>query len=100
MEAFRHTLGKKHLSLISYCDSAFEVWNILISPKEQVQYILEREPRRDESEQSCYMVQGNDSLEVNSEFIIDYCASTFNDNTSNEDAHMLNEGLSCFVKIY
>ena len=56
LDALRHTLGKEHLSLISHCDSTFTVWNTLISPKEQVHHILEREPRRDESEQTCYMI--------------------------------------------
>ena len=56
IEALRHTLSKDHISLISHCDSAFAVWNTLISPKEQAQHILEREPRRDESDQACYMV--------------------------------------------
>jgi len=56
LEALRHTLGKEHLSLISHCDSAFAMWNTLISLKKQVQYILEREPRRNESEQTCYIV--------------------------------------------
>ena len=50
MEALRHTLSKEHFSLISYCDSAFTMWNTLTTPKEQVQHILESEPRRDESE--------------------------------------------------
>ena len=57
IKASRHTLSKEHLSLISHCDSDFTVWNTLISPKEQVQHIVEREPRRGKSEQTCYMAQ-------------------------------------------
>ena len=46
-----------------------------------MQHILEREQRRDESEQTCYIVQGNDSLEVNSDTHLDDCASYLcNDN--------------------
>ena len=33
IEALRHTLSKDYISLISHRDSAFEVWNILTSPK-------------------------------------------------------------------
>ena len=65
LEALRHTLNKDYLSLISHCDFAFAVWNTLTSLKEQVQHILQREPRRNESDQTCYMVQENDYLEVN-----------------------------------
>ena len=53
IDALKHTLSKEHLSLISYRDSAFTVWNTLTSPKEKVQQILERKPRRNESEQTC-----------------------------------------------
>ena len=33
INALKHTLSKEHLSLISYCDSAFAVWNTLTSLK-------------------------------------------------------------------
>ena len=65
MDALKHTLSKEHILLISYCDSAFTVRNTLIFHKELASYDVEREFIRDESEQVCYMVQGNDSLEVN-----------------------------------
>ena len=45
-----------------------------------------------ESEQHCYMVQGNDSLEVNSETHLDDCASSSDDDHIDADA--LNEELS------
>jgi len=48
MEALRRTLSKKYLSLISHCDSAFTVWNTLISLKEQTIYIMEKESSGDE----------------------------------------------------
>jgi len=67
MEALRHTLSKKHISLIFHCDSAFEVWNTLTSPKEQTINVLEKESSRNKFDESCYMLQGNDSLEVNSD---------------------------------
>ena len=34
IDALKHTLSKEYISLISYCDSAFAVWNTLTSPKE------------------------------------------------------------------
>ena len=61
LHALRQTLSKKNLSIISHCDSAFVVWNTMSSLKEQVSNNMEREPIIDESNQACYMVQGNDS---------------------------------------
>ena len=46
MEALRHTLGKKYLSIVSHCDSAFAVWNTFTFLKEQAQHILERIKKR------------------------------------------------------
>ena len=45
-------------------------------------------------EQSCFMVQENDSLEVHSETQLDDCASPINDDHDNMDAYALNEELS------
>ena len=64
MDTLKHTLCKEHLSLVFHCDSVFEVWNTLISHKEQASNISERESIRGEFDQTCYMVQGNNSLEV------------------------------------
>ena len=64
INALKHTLSKEHISLISHCDSTFTVWNTLTSPKEQTTNVLEKEFIGDESDQACFMVQGNDSLEV------------------------------------
>ena len=64
LEALRHTLSKEYLSMVSHCDSAFAMWNTLTFPKLQTPNIMEKESSEDESEQHCYMVQGNDSLEV------------------------------------
>ena len=67
LDALNRTLNKDYLSMISHCDSAFAVWNTLTSPEFQTTNYMEKESSRDESEQACYMVQGNDSLEVNSD---------------------------------
>ena len=77
--------------MISHCDSTFAVWNTLTSPKLQTTNYVEKELLVDESEQTCYMVQGNDSLEVNSETQLDDSASS----SSNDymDADALNEEL-------
>ena len=50
LEALKHTLSKEHLSLISYCDSAFAVWNTLTSPKKQRTNVLEKESIGDQSD--------------------------------------------------
>ena len=69
----------------------------MTSLKEQVSYISEREPIVDESEQVCYMVQGNDSLEINSDTYLDNCTSSSNDDNA-MDADTLNEELSIFCE--
>ena len=53
--------------MIFHCDSTFTVWNTLTSLNLQMTKYVEKKSSRDESEQACYMVQGNDSLEVNSD---------------------------------
>ena len=42
LEALRHTLSKEYLFMISHCDSAFTVWNILTSPKLQTSKYVEK----------------------------------------------------------
>ena len=55
-------------------------------------YNVEREPRKDESDQAFFMVQGNDFLEVISDTqLVDSASSSCDDNM---DAHALNEELS------
>ena len=71
------------------------MWNTLISHKEQASNISERESIGDEFDQCCYMVQGNDSLEVTSDTHLNDCASSSNDH-DNMDAHALNEEKICF----
>jgi len=95
MEALRHILSKDHISLISHCDSAFAVWNT-ISPELQTTNYVEREVIVDESNQACFMVKGNDSLEVISDTHLDDSASSSCDNNA-IDAHDLNEELFMFL---
>ena len=42
IDALKQTLNKEHLSIFSYCDSAFAVWNTLTSSKEQTTHVLEK----------------------------------------------------------
>ena len=42
LEALRCTLNKEYLMLVSHCDSAFTVWNTLISPKLQTTKYVEK----------------------------------------------------------
>ena len=80
LEALRLTLSKEYFMLVSFCDFAFAVWNTLTSLKLQATKYVEEKSSEDESEQACYMVQGNDSLEVNSETQLDDNASSSGDN--------------------
>ena len=59
---------------------------------------MERELIVDESEQTCYIVQGNDSLEITLKTHLDDCACSFDDHDSSMDAHALNEELSMFCE--
>ena len=74
------------------------MWNTLTSPKVQTAYVLEKEPKRNESDQACFMVQGINSLEINSDNYLDDCACSFNNHDSSMDAHALNEELSKFCE--
>ena len=42
LEALRCTLSKEHLSIVSYCDSDFAVWNTLTSPTLQTTKLSRR----------------------------------------------------------
>ena len=58
---------------------------------------LEKESRGEESDQACFMVQGNDSLEVISDTQLDdNASSSYDDNTM--DTHPLNLELFMFCK--
>ena len=43
LEALRKSLSKEYLNMISHCESAFAVWNILTSPELQTSNIVEKE---------------------------------------------------------
>ena len=84
--------------MVSHCDSAFAVWNTLTSPEPQTTNYVEKEPVVDESNETCYMVQEIDSLEVHSDTHVDDSASSSNDYHDSMDAHTLNEELSLFCE--
>ena len=71
---------------------------MLSSLKEQLSNNVERESIVDESNEVCYMVQGNDSLEVTSDTHLDDYAGSFNDHDSSIDAHAFNEELYKFCE--
>jgi len=95
LEAIRSTLPKDYLMCVSNIDSAFAVWNKLstTTTSELLLPIQQEEESSGESESQCFMVQGNDSLEVQSETLLDSddCSSSSNDHI---DPHALNEELS------
>ena len=62
----KQTLRNAHLFMISHYGSTFVVWNTLIFPEGQVSNDLERASSDDDSDQACFIVQKNDSPEVNS----------------------------------
>ena len=79
--------------MVSHCDSAFMVWNTLTSLEVQTTKYVEKEPMVDEFDETCYMVQENDSLEVHSDTHLDDSVNSSCDNNT-IDAHALNEELS------
>ena len=96
LEAIRSTLSKEYLMLASNFDSAFAVWNMLTTTTTTSKLqmpIQQEEETSGESDSQYFMVQGNDSLEVQSETQLDSddCSSSSCDDY---DAHALNEELS------
>jgi len=95
LEAIRSTLPKDYLMCVSNIDSAFAVWNKLTTTttSELQMQIQKEEESSGESNSQCFMVQGNDSLEVHSETPLD---SDDDASSSNDivDPHALNEELS------
>ena len=95
LDAIKQTLSKDYLSMVSHCDSAFAVWNTLISLKLQTMKYVEKKSSEDESDDACYMVQENDSLEVNSDTQLDDCATiSSNDDHDSMDVDALKQTLS------
>ena len=64
MIALKQTLSNNYLFKVANCDSTFTVWNTLISLEDHIPNEMERESSEDDSDQACFMVQENDSLEV------------------------------------
>jgi len=98
LEAIRSTLPKEYLLRVSNLDSAFAVWNKLTTTtntsKLQVQIQQEEESSGESEPQQCYMVQGNDSLEVHSEPHLDSDDDASSSSNDIVDPHALNEELS------
>ena len=72
IHALKSTLNDEYLSRVSNIESAFVVWNTLISLGKQKQYYKgsDSDDGRTTSNM-CYMVQGDAPLEVNSESELD-----------------------------
>jgi len=68
------------------------------SPELQTTNYVKKEPMVDESDEACYMVQGNESLEVHSDTHLDDSPSSSNDDHDSMDANALNEELSLFCE--
>ena len=65
LEAIRSTLPREYLIRVSNIDSAFAVWNILTTTTiSKLQLPIQPEESSGESDSQCYMIQGNDSLEL------------------------------------
>jgi len=72
------------------------VWNILTSPELPTLINKKRRSSRDESDERCFMVQGNDSLEVYSDTQLDVSTSSHCNDCM--DAQALNEELDKICK--
>ena len=58
IHATKSTLNDEYLSKISNFDSAFILWNALVSLDEQKQYMESDSDDRSDASNICYMVQG------------------------------------------
>ena len=83
---------KDYLMLVSNLDFAFSVWNKLTTSKLQLS-IQPEDESSGESESQCFMVQGNDSLEIFSESQLD-CDDASSSGNEYVDPNALNEELS------
>ena len=77
--ALRASLSEHLLPVFDRYDSAFAVWSILTSPELPVIINKLRRSRRDKSDEHCLMVQGKNSLEVQSDSQLDDCSSSYCD---------------------
>ena len=72
IHVLKSTLNDKYLSRVSNFDSAFVVWNTIVSLGEQEQYYAGSDSDvGSDASNLCYMVQGDNPLEVNSESELD-----------------------------
>ena len=96
LKALRASLDKSYLHVFSHYESA-SVWSILTSPELPKLIDKKRRSRRDKSDERCFMAQGNDSLEVQSETQLDAITSSY----CNEclEAQAMNDDLLKIVKI-
>ena len=70
--ALKLSLNNNYLSRVTDLDSAFTVWNTLISLGEKTTNEKENDSEEEgDTSDMCFMLQGNDSLDVNSEFDFD-----------------------------
>ena len=72
IHALKSTLNDEYISRVSNFDSTFVVWNTLVSLDEQEQYYAgSNSDDGSDASNICYMVQGDNPLEVNSESELD-----------------------------
>ena len=65
IHALKSTLNDEYLSRVSNFDSAFIVWNTIISLDKQEEYYEGSDSDvRSDASNMCYMVQGDDPLEI------------------------------------
>ena len=77
IKTLRASLDKDLLHVFAHYDSAFAIWSILTSPELPKIINKLRRSRRDKSDEHCLIVQGNDSLEVQSESQLDDSSSSY-----------------------
>jgi len=77
LRTLRASLNEDLVHVFDHYDTTFAVWSILTSPELPVIINKLRRSRRDMSEEHCFMVQGKDSLEVNSDSQLDDSSSSF-----------------------
>ena len=74
LHAIKSTLNDDYLSRISNIDSAFVAWNIITSLGEKDLYYAGSDSDvGSDTSNACFMVQGDDPLEVNSESDVRTC---------------------------
>ena len=77
LKTLRASLDKDLLHVFAHYDSAFTVWSIMTSPELPKIIDRMRRYRRDKSDEHFLMVQGMNSLEVQSDSQIDDSSSSY-----------------------